>query len=219
MTHIASDKYLLDHAAGTASPPVGLVLASHLSLNPQARGRYRVFESLGGALLDSIDPVDTAPDAFERLMARIDAGEPRTPRSPMIDIGAGDAIPAPLRAHLGAGLDALAWRPVTRGVHEAALDVTGRGGERAALLRIASGRAVPKHTHRGEEMTLVLDGAYDDEAGHYARGDLSVTDPTIEHQPVACAGRDCLCLVVTSAPIRLTGPLMRLLNPFLARRA
>ncbi len=219
MTHIASDEYLLDHAAGTASPPVSLVLATHLSLNPQARRRYRDFESLGGALLDGIDPVETAPDAFERLMARIDSGQPRPVRSPMIDIGASDPIPAPLRGHLGAGLDALAWRPVTRGVHEAALDVTGRGGERAALLRIAPGRAVPKHTHRGEEMTLVLDGAYDDEAGHYARGDLSVTDPTIEHQPVACAGRDCLCLVVTSAPIRLTGPLMRLLNPFLARRA
>jgi putative transcriptional regulator len=66
-------------------------------------------------------------------------------------------------------------------------------------------------------MTLVLDGAFDDQAGHYGRGDVCVADDRIEHQPVAAAGRDCLCLVVASSPIRLTGPLMRLLNPFLSR--
>lgn len=217
MHHIATDAHLLDHASGASSAPVSLLLATHLTLNPEARRRYRAFEALGGAMLETIDPVETAPDALARLMTRIDgAGAPehqiraRVPAAP-------DALPAPLREVMENGLDGLAWRQVTRGVHEAALPVIGSGRERAAMLRIAAGRAVPRHTHRGEEMTLVLDGAFDDEAGHYARGDLGITDPTIEHRPVACDGRDCLCLVVTSAPIRLTGPLLRMLNPFLTR--
>lgn len=218
MKHIASDEFLLDHAAGAASPPVNLLLATHLSLNPGARRRYRDFEALGGALLESIDPVETAPGSFERLMARIDgAGDLRDDVAVPPPVP-GDGMPAALRAQLGGSLADLPWRDLARGVQEARLKLHGREGERAALLRIAAGRAVPRHTHRGEEMTLVLDGAYDDAAGHYARGDLSVADASIEHQPVACAGRDCLCLVVTSAPIKLTGPLLRLLNPFLARR-
>jgi putative transcriptional regulator len=223
MPHIATDEFLLDHAVGASSPPVGLLLATHIALNPAARRRYRDFETLGGAMLDRIDPVAVAPDAFERLMARIDAPrgrpDPMMAPAPAVEGTGGDVaeLPAPLRGHVAGGIDALPWRQVTRGVHEAALPLAGRGGERATLLRIAAGRAIPRHTHRGNEMTLVLDGDFADEGGHYGRGDLSITDPTIEHQPVAGQGRDCLCLVVTSAPIRLTGPLMRLLNPFLPR--
>ena len=223
MSHIATDEFLLDHAAGASSPPVGLLLATHLALNPAARRRYRDFEALGGAMLERIDPVATAPDAFARLMARIDTPPARSdaaatpPRAPGHGDAEPDTLPAPLRSHIAGGIDALPWRQVTRGVHEAALPVVGPGGERSVLLRIAAGRAVPRHTHRANEMTLVLDGNFADEGGHYARGDLSITDPSIEHQPVAGTGRDCLCLVVTSAPIRLTGPLMRLLNPFLSR--
>lgn len=217
MHHIATDAHLLDHATGASTAPVSLLLATHLTLNPEARRRYRDFEALGGAMLATIDPVETAPDAFERLMARIDSlGAPEPVTRPCAPARP-DALPAPLREVMENGLDGLAWRQVTRGVHEAALPLVGPGRERAALLRIAAGRAVPRHTHRGEEMTLVLEGAFDDEAGHYARGDLGITDTTIEHRPVACDGRDCLCLVVTSAPIRLTGPLLRMLNPFLTR--
>jgi putative transcriptional regulator len=223
MPHIATDEFLLDHAAGASSPPVGLLLATHIALNPAARRRYRDFETLGGAMLDRIDPVAVAPDAFERLMARIDAprDQPDTTMAtaPVVETSGGNIadLPAPLRGHVAGGIDALPWRQVTRGVHEAALPLAGPGSERATLLRIAAGRAIPRHTHRGNEMTLVLDGDFADEGGRYGRGDLSITDPTIEHQPVAGRGRDCLCLVVTSAPIRLTGPLMRLLNPFLPR--
>jgi putative transcriptional regulator len=219
MSHIATDEFLLDHAAGASSPPVGLLLATHLALNPAARRRYRDFEALGGVMLERIDPVAVAPDAFARLMARIDVPLPRADAAialPPADADTG-VLPSPLRGHIAGGIDSLPWRPVTRGVHEAALPLAGPDGERAALLRIAAGRAVPRHTHRANEMTLVLDGDFADEGGRYARGDLSIADPTIEHQPMAGHGRDCLCLVVTSAPIRLTGLLTRLLNPFLPR--
>jgi putative transcriptional regulator len=85
----------------------------------------------------------------------------------------------------------------------------------ASLLRIVPGRAMPQHTHRGNEMTLVLRGDYDDESGHFAAGDLAVTDDTIDHRPVAGKMEDCIALAVTDAPIRLTGRFGRLLNPFL----
>ena len=77
-------------------------------------------------------------------------------------------------------------------------------------MRVRAGKAVPQHTHEGNELTLVLEGSFHDELGRYARGDLAITDPTVEHRPVADEGQDCLCLAVTDARLRLTGPLGRL---------
>jgi putative transcriptional regulator len=212
---IISDEFLLDHASGAASAPVSLLVASHLTLNPEARRSYRRLEALGGVMLEQIEAAPTSPDALERIMARLDAAEPATvvPVETIMIAG----LPAPLGRYVAGGVDSLPWRQVTRGVEEAALPISGSGGEKATLLRIAAGRAIPKHTHRGLEMTLVLDGAFDDEAGHYGRGDVCVADVKIEHQPVAAIAKDCLCLVVASSPIRLTGKLLRLLNPFLTR--
>ncbi len=64
-------------------------------------------------------------------------------------------------------------------------------------------------------MTLVLRGAYTDGAAHFARGDLQVTDQTVDHRPQADAGEECLCFVALEAPIRLTGAIGRLFDPFL----
>lgn len=210
----AADEILLDHARGAASAPVGLLVATHVALNPAARRRHRCLEAVGGAMLDTIDPVATAPGALDRIFARIDAGHGA--EAPAGREEEDHRFPAALRARMPGGIDALAWRQVTRGVHEAPLGVED-GPQKASLLRIAAGRAIPRHTHRGDEMTLVLEGDFADEHGRYARGDLAVADDSVEHQPVAGTGGDCLCLVVTSAPIRLTGKLLRLLNPFLPR--
>ena len=62
--HAISDEFLLDHASGAASAPVSLLVASHLTLNPQARRNYRRFDALGGVMLERIAPTTIAPDAL-----------------------------------------------------------------------------------------------------------------------------------------------------------
>ena len=74
---------------------------------------------------------------------------------------------------------------------------------------------MPVHTHASSELTLVLAGGFTDQFGHFLRGDLAEADASVEHRPVADPGEDCLCLAVTDGPMRLTGPLGRLINPFL----
>ena len=44
---------------------------------------------------------------------------------------------------------------------------------------------------------------------------MSEADSHVDHRPVADEDEDCLCLIVTDAPLRLTGWLGRLLNPFI----
>ena len=83
------------------------------------------------------------------------------------------------------------------------------------MLRIAPGHGVPQHSHRGTELTLVLEGGFSDITGHYVRGDIQVADQELDHQPVADDHVACICLAVTSDHLRLTGPLGRIIDPFL----
>ncbi len=218
MTHVIADEFLLDHASGAASAPVSLLVATHLAINPAARRSYRQLEALGGVMLNEIQPTQAAPDSLAKLFARIDRGDGLEAEiHPVATKPHDTGIPAPLAAYMRDGADRPSWKQLARGVEEAQLAITGEQGDRAMLLRIAAGRAIPKHAHRGIEMTLVLEGAFADARGLYARGDVCVADETVEHQPTAEQVGDCLCLVVSNGPVRLTGPFMRLLNPFLTR--
>ena len=73
--HRNVDDLLIAHAAGKLPEPVGLAVATHLALNPAARARYRRYEAVGGALLDELEPVDLAPDAWGRLEQLLDDQE------------------------------------------------------------------------------------------------------------------------------------------------
>lgn len=88
-------------------------------------------------------------------------------------------------------------------------------GYRTRLLRIARGVGLPHHTHEGFEYTIVLEGGFSDQWGEYLEGDFAIADQEVDHAPVADARDGCLCLAVTDAPLRLTGPLGRFLNLFL----
>ena len=118
-----------------------------------------------------------------------------------------------LAQYLPAPIDQLPWKRLGPVAEYPLLKEVS--GYKTQLLRIQAGRKVPQHTHDGNELTVVLRGAYNDGIGHYARGDLSVADGSIKHQPKADEGEECLCLAVTDARLRLTGTIGRLLNPFI----
>ena len=71
----------------------------------------------------------------------------------------------------------------------------GRGGGTLRLLRVRPGAAIPRHAHRGAELTLVLEGAFADETGRYGPGDLAEAEAEVSHRPVAEGPADCVCLV------------------------
>jgi putative transcriptional regulator len=212
--HITVDDLLLAHAAGRLPEPVGLVVATHLALSPQGQSAFRDYEALGGAMLEDLAPVELSAGSFDRLIARLDddaelihAGS----SGQSAPSGEGD-LPWPLRAYVPGRLADLPWKHYGS-VSEAplALDETTY---RTRLIVLKAGRAVPKHTHDGQEITVVLKGAFNDGIGRYGRGDLSIADAHVDHQPMAEPGEDCLCLTVTDAPLRLTGTFSRFLNPF-----
>lgn len=209
--HRNVDDLLIAHAAGKLPEPVGLAVATHLALNPAARARYRRYEAVGGALLDELEPVDLAPDAWGRLEHLLDDQEvlEHDCRAVAPDL----ILPHPLRDYLPGPFDQLRWRNYGAA---AEIELSIRApGYRTTLIRVRAGRQVPQHTHEGSELTVVLDGAFHDETGRYGRGDLVIADSSLDHRPTADEEQDCLCLAVTDAPLRLTGRFGRLLNPFI----
>ncbi len=231
-----TDDVLMDYAAGLTSEATGLLVATHLALCPDCRAKVRGYEALGGALVEELDPVSVGIDADD-LLDRIGAVAGPSVASPSAQSirvpapasrvrpadrvrPAAPIVPQPLRGYLeqrgaiaGASgrLDTLPWQRFNRSLAEIPLDVQGG---RAKLLRIAAGQAMPKHTHSGSELTLVLQGGFQDAAGHYLRGDVALADDTVEHQPIADTDGDCICLAIVEGDLRLTGPVGRILNLF-----
>ena len=197
--------------------PVALFVATHLALCPACRENEVSLEAIGGVLLDEIEPEAIEGGGLDALFARIEAGSPEKSEAdaaikPVVS-DASPSMPRPLRDYVGGGVGALDWR--RRGKLSEARLLPGAKGGTVKLLRIPAGAMMPVHTHRGTELTLVLEGGFSDERGHYLRGDVAIADDDVTHRPRADDDGDCLCLTVTEAPVRLTGPLARFLNPFL----
>ena len=209
--HRNVDDLLIAHAAGKLPEPVGLAVATHLALNPAARARYRRYEAVGGALLEELEPAELAPRCLgaaggtARRCRRRSSTAVRSPPT--------CGLPQPLRDYVPGPLETLRWRNYGAAA-EIELPIKAPG-YRTTLIRVRAGRQVPQHTHEGSELTVVLDGAFHDETGHYGRGDLVIADSSLDHRPMADDDQDCLCLAVTDAPLRLTGRFGRFLNPFI----
>lgn len=214
--HHPSDATLIAYGAGSLGEGLSLVVATHLSYCADCRRRVQEIEALGGVLLEELPPAAVADDALERLMQRLDEPAPAEaprPAPPPAPPGA-LVLPAPLADYLGPVTEDR-WRRLVPGIRQIEVLPQRRGEETVRLLRIAPGTALPAHGHGGAELTLVLRGSFSDETGRFEAGDLGELDEETEHQPIADAEVDCICLIATEAPLRFRGLLPRLMQPFL----
>ena len=218
VSHHLDDATLLRCASGDLDEAFSVVAASHIAMCAECRRAVRVAEELGGLLLEQADGADLAIGAFDRVMQRLDGDEakPRqamsAPCAPSDDRPAGD-VPAPLQRFVGPRLDDISWKFVAPGVRKHAIALPSKPQSSLYMLHIAPGKAVPEHGHGGEEMTLILSGAYNDALGHFGRGDIADLDEHIEHQPQVEPGAPCICLVATEAPTRFKDFFSRLFQP------
>ena len=87
----------------------------------------------------------------------------------------------------------LDWSPLRPGV-DAAWIYREEGGSAAAYLRYQPGAEVPLHRHPAPEHIFVLEGAQEDEYGHYPAGSVVINPPGTRHTVRSPEG--CLVLVV-----------------------
>ncbi len=204
--HHPAEASLLACAAGTMPAAHARVIAVHAARCPACVSGLRAAEAAGGALLDALPPAPMAADALARALARLDAAaaEPAAP----------PRLPDPAAFDLAA-LATGNWRRVAPGI--AIMKLVGRDAtdSRLDLIRVAPGRALLTHGHTGAETTCVLSGAFADGTGTYEAGDCVEADPSLDHQPRALAGADCVCLIATTHHLRPHGWIGRLVRPLL----
>ncbi len=200
------DMLLAGYARGLLSMPLHALVASHLAIKPDSRRFVSALESAGGSVLEAVAPGPVADR--ERRLAAIFAAEDAP--SPVPPAAADAIVPLPLARYLGRPLSEVPWRTLLPGVKEFKIEDNADG--ESSLYWIRAGRKIPSHTHDGSEFTLVLSGAFSDINGHYGRGDIAVADSDVDHRPTADPGADCFCFAVTDAPLRLTGPIGRIVQ-------
>lgn len=206
--HHLTEPLLMAYSAGTLPEAFSLAVAAHVSLCDECRARLGALDAMGGSLIGAAPPVAMAQGSLDATLARI-ANMPAAPRATRKR----GVLPAPIQDYVGGDLEAVKWRPVGMGVKQAILP-TSRDAT-ARLLFIPAGAAMPDHGHRGTELTLVLQGAFEDETDRFGTGDIEIADQDVHHTPVADIGADCICLAVTDAPLRFRRLLPRLAQPFL----
>ena len=222
MEHHPQRELLEHYAAGSLPLAFALCVSVHLSFCPQCRAEVGALQNLGGLLFEKLEPVAVDAAALQSVWAKIDAAaahgvavaEPVTEAVPTATAAAA-SIPKPLRALLPGGYDGVRWSRLLPGLRAATLDV-GDSEHVVALHRLQPGGKVPRHDHRGTEITIVLNGSFSDEYGVYRDGDFIVREPADVHQPLVARNEECICLAAQAAPVRFTQHFWRLLNPLLS---
>jgi putative transcriptional regulator len=108
----------------------------------------------------------------------------------------------------------LNWKRLSPSVQTAKLK-TGQFEYEASLIKIKAGGRTLEHNHRGNEFTVVIKGAFSDHNSRYEQGDFVHCKPGDVHTPAATADADCLCLALVDAPLKFTGWVGSVINPFM----
>ena len=87
LLHHPSEDVLLGYATGRLAKGMSLVVEVHMGACAACRAEVEAFEAVGGALLDSLAPVEMEPDALARALARIETRPPPEPPAPRILAG------------------------------------------------------------------------------------------------------------------------------------
>lgn len=201
---------LMAFSAGTLDEPFAVVVSTHLAMCEACRHNLKRTDLIGGALLHSERSVELSPGSLDRLLGAIDDDDAISITEPA---AVPSDIPAPLAPYLPGGLKSVKWRFAGPGVATADLPSPDDSPSRLLLLKVGAGRKVPEHSHGGQELTLILQGAYRDRFGVFATGDIADHDEDVEHQPIAEPGEDCICLVAVDARLSFRSRLIRTLQP------
>ena len=218
----------MQFAAGQLTNALGIQTACHLERCSECQKKVYIYEQLGGDLIDISRPGDVDIEAKSRLLetlhAKRAAGELRSSNiEPIEDLEplfrqqleqADQRLPKPLRRFVPSYYEHLEWSGISKSIQSYDLPFSDKQYT-ARFYKIAAGKELPQHTHRGNEFTLVLSGSFSDLSGDYHPGDFVLANSSTHHQPKAHDKEDCICFAVMDAPLKMTGFFGRLLNPFL----
>ena len=215
MTNFHPDLDLLtEYAAGSLPLAQSACVSIHVNLCRHCQRIAGQLTDLGASLFEALEPLPVGDTQLHAVLARLDEEMPLAYAKNKGDSGGAPAI---LQRLMHGDFSDLSWKKIGSSLRISYLK-TGDPSHEFALYHIRAGGRIPEHTHRGSEMTLVLEGGFSDANGSYHKGDFLVRRPGDVHAPTALQSEDCICLAVLDAPLKFTDWKFRWMNSFLKLR-
>ena len=212
-----TEEQLSEFAQGLSSPALALVISAHVDMCGKCQKHLARLESDSAKLIfeDQINIAANQPKEFASMLADITClpvseSPSATPKESMIELdGRKFAVPRALKRYVDKTGN---WSHLLGNLWQAPVDL-GLIGKAHFIFMQKNGR-VPEHTHRGTELTLVIDGEFSDGISHYDTGDFILMNSDNTHAPHSEASEGCLVFSIVDAPLHFTSGIARLLNPF-----
>ncbi|TQV84941.1 ChrR family anti-sigma-E factor [Aliikangiella coralliicola] len=211
---------LLKYSNGKLAPALAITIGVHHHECETCRRQVQDIELLAGNSLESLADEEISNTGFDSLLEDIQAipqtSETEVPMQQTLssneyDICAVAESDLPIVVQLAKReFDEIKWEKVSRNISRANIEINDTQFE-MELLKFKPKAKIPRHTHRGNEYTLVLQGDFSDKQGQYTQGAFIAQNEHHEHQPIA-GENGCICLAVTDAPLKFTGTFGPILN-------
>jgi putative transcriptional regulator len=217
--HHPNDAILKNFVDGTLADSVSLIVSSHVELCEHCQAKVQqltanaadsVFDdqqTVTSNEMDSFltDDIDFDFDVIDQITADLS-------QSIEVESKAEQVTVADTTFTIPRALSSIArkdWMNIGK-ISRARRDVED-DAHHTSLLHIDKDGQVPCHTHKGFEITLLLEGSFEDEMGVYNKGDFIWLDGNHTHQPATKEG--CVCLTVSSDALYFTKGVSQLFNP------
>ena len=203
-------------SAGNCEPAMALMISAHIDMCPQCQHDCSDIQSeLAGKLFAQRAPTAQLDSKYLAMMSNITdlpAANITPPEANISSIeldGKFFELPRALRRHVK---NTGNWSRLVGKLWQAPVDLGDIG--KANFMYMEKGGRVPEHTHKGTEMTLVVDGQYGDGIAEYDCGDFTIMNGQHNHLPHSEADNGCLVFTIVDQPLHFTSGIARLLNPF-----
>jgi putative transcriptional regulator len=205
---------ITDYSAGSLPLAQAACVSVHVNNCEHCKRLTRQLTDLGAAMFEELEPIPVGDAQLNAVLARLDEEPPLAYNKTAEN---NRSTPAILQRLMSGDFSDLSWKKIGSALRISYLQ-TGDPDHEFALYHIKAGGRIPEHTHRGSEMTLILEGGFSDSTGSYHEGDFIFRRPGDVHAPTALQSEDCICLAVLDAPLKFTTWKFRWMNPFLKLR-
>ncbi|HEY2662184.1 MAG TPA: cupin domain-containing protein [Caulobacteraceae bacterium] len=206
MSAASLNTYLSDRRA---DPAVRLFAQATIAMRADPSYVAREDDAAAAVFLTQEVPAPLAQGAFDAVLGLIESAEARDRQAAARTHG-GDPtlaeiirLPSPVREAALASLKSNRWRFGGFGIRRLALATADQ--THMELMRIEPGHGAASHHHSGDELTLILTGAYFDGYHHYGPGDVSLAQGEFTHAPKAEPGEVCYVLAISFGEARFSG--------------
>jgi putative transcriptional regulator len=207
---------LKSFSAGNCEPAMALMISAHVDMCPQCRHKcIDVQAELASELFTPATHSARLSSQYFEMMNKITSSNlieslPQETENSSIELdGKFFEVPRALRRHVK---NTGNWSRLVGKLWQAPVDLGDIG--KANFMYMEKGGRVPEHTHKGTEITLVVDGQYGDGIAEYDCGDFTVMNNQQNHLPHSEADDGCLVFTIIDQPLHFTAGIARLLNPF-----